>query len=216
LAEKGYVQADRMPVLLDGAEWDLWNRSQSAGSSRHCLDCHGHHGQTGSGVSLEERRANMGLWLGVTDREGVLDAEVKLQNVGAGHRVPGGAVERAYAVTVEAFFVDEDAWKSLSYWAGPRLLDVIDGRPEQGGFFLGRHVVDEQGRVASSAESARDVLADSRLEPGRFIESHVLFRRPAEVDWRVVARLYFLPQSPGWRGASLVTQVVVTPEDIGK
>jgi hypothetical protein len=216
LAVAGYVQSDRLPVLLDGAEWELWSRGQPDVPRRDCLDCHGAHGEKAADVSLELRRDNVGLWLDVSERKDHLDAVVKVQNVGAGHRVPGGFADRAYAVTVEAFGADDGAGTSLGYWAGPKLPQTVNARPEQGGIFFGRRIVDARGQVALEPASGRDVLGDSRLEPGRFIESHLLFRRTERRDWRVVARLYFLPHSPEWRGAALVTQVVVTPEDIEK
>lgn len=182
------VFAGGIPMLSDAAEMRAF-RPQTG-----CLSCHTAHGDPGFLTTLEERRESMGVWANVYRIEDLLYVQVKVQNKVAAHMVPGGRVDHAYAVVVDAYEGATPGGTRLPFWWGTKLPETLRTHDDQGGYLMGRALVDALG-YASGVGEAVNVVADTRLEPDRFKDLTFLFEIPRDryVPYSVVVRLVYLP-----------------------
>ncbi len=168
----------KLPTMMAAAETD------------DCASCHEPHESPDFGVSDEMRADNVGMWVHVSEFEGLIRAQVKVQNIEASHRIPAGAPEHAYAIAVSAAVDGEP----LTEWWGMRLPERLSDLGTAG-LFLGRDTIDSAGEYTSIPSEIAGIQSDTRLEPKRFYDEYFLFQAPAEGVVTVTATVWYLPNA---------------------
>lgn len=196
---------DALPALMSPHEIFEWAR-RTGEEAPACTSCHTTHDDPQFGVTLEERRKNMGLWVNVYRIREVLYIQAKVKNQGAAHRAPSGYPGHAYALVVEARNGDSQSAPLLDYWLGEKLPEELQVDGVESGTLFMRHLVDAAGERTSQHSKAVAILSDNRIESDRFVDLRYLFNLGnADMDtyipWWVRVRLVYLPDSMSWRGA---------------
>ncbi|MEZ4458483.1 MAG: hypothetical protein R3E66_01895 [bacterium] len=190
------VFSNGFPVLTDTLEM------RTSQPNATCLGCHVAHGQPDFLTSIADRQENMGMWVHAYRIEDLIYVQVKVQNRHAAHYVPGGYLDHAYAVVVDAYAGKEPGGERLPFWGGHTLPDELAADPNQSGYWMGRRTVDKAGNPTTASE-AITVADDTRLEAGRFVDLTFLYVIPKDVyvPYSVVARLVYLPNGLTMDGA---------------
>jgi hypothetical protein len=185
------------PVLTETVE------AAAQAPSNPCLSCHVPHGEPGFLTTLAQRQESMGVWAHAYRIEDLIYVQVKIQNKKAAHYVPAGFLNHAYAVVVDAYASAEPGGERLKYWWGSRLPKELQSNPDEGGYLMARRLVNKAGQPSADLKQAVDILDDTRLEPGRFVDLTFLFEIPRDryTPYSVVARLVYLPDQGTLKGA---------------
>lgn len=176
----------------------------SAAETSDCVECHAPHGADDFGVRRKMRADNLGLWVHARQVESVVQVQVKIQNIGAGHRVPAGPISRAYVAVVRA----EKGGQGLAPWWGERLPEPVADASALG-LFMGRTAIGADGAFTSDPRAVVDLLEDSRLENERFYDEYFLFEVPqlGSTDSRQVDVAVELHYFPDWlKDESIIVQ----------
>lgn len=185
----------RVPLLSEAIELAL-DREQRA-----CLDCHVPHGAAGFAVDQQQRIDNMGLWVSAEPApDNVLHVRVKLKNAASGHLAPAGRVAPAYVVTVEA----RQRRQPLRQRFGTRLPAYLQNERFEAGLVFARDFRGADGRPTSDPGAIVDLVADTRLESGRFLQSDFLFDRIDTSTAHLDVTLWHLPDVTTWQGAKAI------------
>ncbi len=196
-----YPHFGQHPALEGGRRLPLRTEAFELSDGEECTDCHVAHDEPGFAITLEERVENMGLWVSPVEVAGPIAAvEVKVRNEDAAHRVPAGDPRAAYVVTVEA----REGGGALPLRFGKRLPDVLARPGIVAGRVFGRSMVGADGAPVYSVDDAVNLVADTRLEAGRFAESRFVFDRRGEGSAKVDVTLWYLPDQNTWDGAAAV------------
>lgn len=197
------------PVLSDTYEM----RALSPNSS--CGDCHVAHGEPGFLTTLDQRRENMGVWVHAYRIEDLLYVQVKVQNKHAAHYAPGGFLNHAYAVVVDAYQSAEPGGEHLKRWSGPELPEHLKTHPEEAGYLFTRLLRDAQGQPTNDLAAAVTIDDDTRLAPTRFIDLTFLYEieRDSYTPYSVVVRLVYLPDQNVIDGAQDIEIRIRSSED---
>lgn len=184
-----------LPVLQDTVETRAFKPDAT------CLGCHKPHGTDGFLTTVEQRRDSMGMWTHVYRIEDLLYVQVKVQNKVAAHMVPGGFLDRGYAVVVDAYEGAKPGGERLPFWSGHRLPAHLTADPDQSGYLMSRDARDEGGKPAGRS-NATSIVDDTRLEPTRFVDLTFLYKIPRDryVPYSVVSRLVYLPDQTTMKG----------------
>jgi len=200
-----HFEGTTLPILLSPLEIEEWSwRTDESVVS--CNECHAEHRADGFGITLEDRRKNMGLWVNVYRIRDLLYIQAKVKNQGAAHRAPTGYPGHAYAVVVEARQGDDESAPLLDYWEGEQLPPHLHRDGIRAGTLFTRRLVDNDGEWTSVHSRAVAIQSDNRIESGRFVDLRYLFNL-AETDmdvyvpWWVRVKLVYLNDSLSWRGA---------------
>lgn len=192
----------RIPVMAEAIE--LWRDGQSP----QCGTCHVPHDEPGFETTIEDRVANMDMWVtpARAERDSIVHVRVKLRNNDSGHRAPGGDPGAAYVVTVEGFSGETPL--PLRY--GRRLPSHLRDDHRIAGQTFARHMTTKSGRVTTDPTEAHDLVDDTRLQSGRFVEEDYVFDADADAPARIVVTLWYLPDFADWQGAQPVRRVEKT------
>jgi len=131
---------------------------------------------------------------------GVLHVRVKVKNVASGHRAPAGPGSAGYVVTVNA----EQRGRKLPLRFGNRVPDGLRSLGRDAGIVFARDYRDKAGQPTNTKVRISDLVADTRLESGRFQQTDFLFDRrdTSAADLEVV--LWHLPDVTTWKGAKAI------------
>ncbi len=204
------VFGSSFPVLTEAAE------VAALFPEATCMSCHVPHGEPEFLTTIAERQESMGVWVHAYRIEDLIYVQVKVQNKTAAHYAPAGFLDHGYAVVVDAYASAEPQGERLKYWWGTRLPGSLQTDPEQGGYLMARHMVDQAGKPTGNPTEAVDIVDDTRLEPSRFVDLTFLFQIPRDryTPYSVVTRLVYLPKQNTLEGAQDVEVRIRSSEDV--
>ncbi len=189
----------RVPLLAESIELDAVE--DHGGTPKNCQSCHVGHGADDFEIDRAARIKNMGLWVDVEPSDAnVLQIRVKVKNAASGHRAPAGRLSPAYVVTVEA----RQHREPLGLRFGNRLPGELRTEGREAGLVFSRDFRDAQGDRTSDPTRIANLVADTRLESGRFHQASFLFDRRDTSLAHLEVVLWHLPDVTTWKGAKAI------------